>query len=797
MVTNDGALFSTGYAIESRASLRPETAEAFRALESILGGEVRCLKWNKHWVAAAFTVNVDLPSRGPVGGIDIRPQEPIMLVFNRRDYPEKAPMVRLDRKDFPVDRLSHLNPVFSGEPPSICLHRGNFDDWFAEHTLEDLLTRIRGWFRDAASNRLIRETDYFEPTRLDELVGTVVFAPQHFKTWVQRGWATSSGKPGYGFLTMSLLDPERHDPKQDGWVPVRARDFYTKERDLSERLGTITEFNKLVSKGSNLAPWCFGILCWSAREPPIIEYFGRLPKDASGLLELCDRHDIPLGQALRDYSGRKLNLLGVIPVIIGFTRPRPIIRTKINIEPLCFVLDGSDPTFAEGQDLPGAAVIAPLAQRSPLEPKSAMEISGVDADKAPGRILLFGCGALGSKLALHLGRSGHTSLTVVDHDTLSPHNLVRHALLADKTGQNKAEAVKKSVEAIYENIPPSQAIIAYSGSVLDWIKGDRRGQLPKHRLLIDATASGMVFESLVRNSLPTGMKAARCGISDMGRIGLLSFEGPNRNPRIDDLNILVYDMAIDRPALRNWLERERDQREQDIGSILEEISIGMSCSSDTVRMSDDVVSWHAASFSVALLELARPKIRPNAGWLVINYRSENTEDEPTSSLISQRIPVDPFTVVPARGLEGWELRGSRAWQVRIRPHIVGEMRERLRCAAPAETGGIMIGVIHPKRRVIYVTRMLDPPPDSKGTENSFTRGTHQLPETIDAIKQATGGLLGYVGDWHTHPRGAGRISSKDIEAMLETKRKLDVADLPSFILIVTPKGLNAYVYEPG
>lgn len=789
-------LFSTGYAEEDPAKWGAEIADAFRELGERLGAKVRCVRWDKHRVAAAFTIKVDLPSRGPVGGVDIRQREPVMLVFNRRDYPEKAPMVRSDRKDFPVTRLSHLNPVEEGQPPSLCLHRGNFDDWFAEHTLGDLLGRVRDWFRDAAGDRLNREADFFEPTRLDELAGTAVFGPQEFKKWVQHGWAGAVGKPGFGFLTMSLLDPDRYDPQRDGYVPVRAREFHPKGRDMSERLRAITDFNKVAAERGNVAPWCFGILCWSAREPPISDYFGQLPKDASGLVELCGRYGIPLGEALREYGAEGINLLKLIPVVLALSRPRPLIGTNSTLEPLCFVLDGSDPAFAERHELPGTAVAIPLAHRSPLDPKRAREIAGVEEDYAPERVLLFGCGALGSKIALHFGRSGHTALTFVDRDTLSPHNMVRHALLADQTGQNKAEAARKSVQAIYESIPDSQAVVSYPGSALDWIKGDYRPALQKHRLLVDATASGMVFEALVRNPLPNGLKVARCGISDMGRIGLLSFEGANRNPRIDDLNVLVYDMAVERMELRNWLERERAQREQNVGPVLEEISIGLSCSSDTTRMPDDLVSWHAASFSVALRDI-RTKARPNAGWLVLNYQTGSGEASSSESLTSERIPVDPVVVVRARGVEGWELRGARAWQVRIRPHLVREMRERLGSAAPAETGGSMAGVIHPKRRVIYVTRMIDAPPDSKATPDSFTRGTEGLPETVDTVRKASGGLLGYVGDWHTHPRGAGRVSQKDVETMLDMKRKLDMADLPTFILIVTPKGVNAYVYESG
>lgn len=796
MATNEGNLFSADYAKEDPASCGQEIAAAFAELRRVTGGEVRCVRWNGDYVAAAFTVKVDLPSRGPVGGIDIRAEEPVMLVFSRRDYPERAPMVRSDRKDFPISRLSHLNPVQAGQPPYLCMHRGSYDDWFAEHTLEDVVTRLRGWLRDAGRNRLIPEGDRFEATRINNAIGTAIFSPKAFEGWVSEGWKSTGGEPGYGFLVMSLLDRDKRDPVRDGGFPVRVWRFYAKEEDITEAHKAVRTLNSLVSESESLAPLCFGILCWSARDLLITEYFGQLPQNVSELLELCRRHNVPLDAALSDYAARDLRQINGLPVILGLVRPQPLIRSDSNIEPLCFVLDGSAPNFTEMRALPGEAQVSALIQRSPLTPEMARNISGAGDVGRSGRILLLGGGALGSKLAMHYGRSGHTALTTVDPANLSPHNFVRHALLADRAGHNKAEAIKKSIEAIYEGVTESQKPGAHRGSALDWIKGEQRAQLGEYSLLIDATASGMVNEAVVRATLPEGLKVVRCGIADRGKVGLLAVEGPRRNPRVDDLNVLVYDMAIDQPALRQWLERERKQREEQVGAVLDEITIGMSCSSDTMRLADDMVSWHASTFSVGLRNLLNITPESRTGHLIINYHAKQGDDHGSESLVSKRIPIDPFLVLTAQAVDGWRVCDAGGWQIRIRSQVVSEMRGRLQCAAPKETGGLMIGVTHSKRRIIYVTRIIDPPPDSKGTSSGFRRGTRRLPQTVDVIKKASGDLLGYVGDWHTHPRGSGRISTTDIKAMLQTKRDFDMADLPTFILIVSHKGFRAYVSVP-
>ena len=783
-------LFSHEYRPDDPAKCSPDIVEAFAELTSIVG-EVRCVRWNADYVAAAFSLPVDLPSRGPVDGVDIRASEPLLLVFHKRDYPERAPMVRSDRKDFPVARLPHLNPVPRNQPASLCLHRGNFNDWFAEHSIGELVTRTRDWLRDAGRNRLIRSTDFFEPTRLIDAVGTAVFSVQNFKDWLQSGWKSTNGQQGYGFLAMRLMDAEHYQEIRDGAFPVKARYFYPKDDDLSKPLEAAIAIKEIAASSKSIAPWCFGILAWTDKQHPIHEYFGSLPHTARELAEFCVNLGISLSDAMRDYLTKGLAVLNPIPIIIAIVRPQPILNTTLDVEPLCFVVDGSSEEFKKTGAFPEDASCYPLAHRSPLTPEAAREISGISDRDSVGRILLLGAGALGSKIGLHFGRSGHTSMTPVDTGILSPHNFVRHALLPEHSGLNKAEALTRSIGSIFENIPKQSAPLYDNVSALEWVKGDRRPDLNQHDLLIDATASGMVFEALTKSDLPARLKVARVSIADLGNIGILMFEGAGRNPRVDDLNVLVMDLAIDEPVLAQWLERDRDQRQERVGPMLEEITIGMTCASDTMRLPDDIVSWHASTFAITLRDLCQA---PPKGCLVINYRN-SSRDGVRGALISEQVEAKPVVVAPALCVKGWQVRDRSAWQIRIAPHVVSEMRLRLQEAAPRETGGLMIGLIHPRRRIIYVTRLLSAPADSEASPSWFKRGTFKLPEKVNAINRATGSLLGYVGDWHTHPRGSGRISPTDVQAMMKTKRDFDTAGLPTFILIVSHKGLNPYVAD--
>ncbi len=44
--------------------------------------------------------------------------------------------------------------------------------------------------------------------------------------------------------------------------------------------------------------------------------------------------------------------------------------------------------------------------------------------------------------------------------------------------------------------------------------------------------------------LPKTISCCRCEIADEGRLGIMSREGYKRNPRLDDLQVAIFDMAI-------------------------------------------------------------------------------------------------------------------------------------------------------------------------------------------------------------------------------------------------------------
>lgn len=62
------------------------------------------------FVLVPLKVQVNLPTRGTADNVDIRNTEPVFLLFDKEQYPLRAPLVFSNRLSFPKDRLPHLNP---------------------------------------------------------------------------------------------------------------------------------------------------------------------------------------------------------------------------------------------------------------------------------------------------------------------------------------------------------------------------------------------------------------------------------------------------------------------------------------------------------------------------------------------------------------------------------------------------------------------------------------------------------------------------------------------------------------
>lgn len=743
--------------------------------------DVSVLYWNDDYAAVPLTVDVALPGRGPVNGIDIRKQEPILLLFDRASFPYVAPRVHSNRRDFSKTAFPHLNVTGPKVPAWFCLHRGSIDAWFAEHTVIDLVERARGWLRDAARNRLVPEGDGFEPTRAADTFGTLVYAPEAVTGKILEHWTGQGGAAGSSVVAFDLLDDESKAEIGTSGYSVRQSAFVS-EQVFDEHKAIATILNELAGKPEYKGQFqrrLFGLLVWAAEGAITTQHFGELPKTLGEFQAWAETLGFPLKAALSSYLSDELHLFGGVPIILGIRRPQKVLGTESEIELLNFlVLAGGEHWPKEGSwDL--AASVNLADHRTPLTPAFARQISALESDAAGEPTVIFGAGALGSKVASHLVRGGSTALRLVDYAKLSPHNLVRHALGGRAIGLSKAEALKDELLKIY----PGQADLPIEAKNESALSGLRKADFfDGYANLVDATASNIVFNAIRDADLPETLRVHRAEIAHRGRLGLLSIEGRGRSPRLDDLQALIFDSAIEDDAVAAWLEEVKSTREGHIGSGgLEDIQIGLSCSSATMRLADEVVSFHSAAATRRLRPyLAKDGPSLKGGAIYRSFLDEEGESRATTQIFAP-------TVVLGAGDD---------WEIRIAATAAGEMSERMRRYDPSETGGILVGRIAAARKTIYVSRLVPAPPDSRGTPYVFTRGTEQLPEALDQVRRRTGGLLTYVGEWHSHPMGGSDLSDTDKHAVVSLRSILDRVGLPTLVTIVTPDEVRPHLFEP-
>jgi integrative and conjugative element protein (TIGR02256 family) len=115
---------------------------------------------------------------------------------------------------------------------------------------------------------------------------------------------------------------------------------------------------------------------------------------------------------------------------------------------------------------------------------------------------------------------------------------------------------------------------------------------------------------------------------------------------------------------------------------------------------------------------------------------------------------------------------------------------------PAESGGVLLGYHDLNLGEAVIVDVLPPPPDSRHSTGFFERGAEGLLELYGEVQRRTGNVVGYLGEWHSHPPGHNARQSPD-DLLQLFKLTLGMADdgLPVIQLIVGERDLELYAGE--
>lgn len=718
---------------------------------------------NECRIAALFDVEMpfDVRARG-LSATGVKAHEPIEIVI-RAGYPWKSPTIYF-RQDFPRD-FPHLQPSLPEALPRPCLVDGSQDEYFAHFGLIEagilgLLDQLSTWLAKAAVDDLIDPKQGWEPIVRRDLTDTMILDSEKLRSTLSLNgnWCCYTTN----FYKFGDADAALGQGSRLFLYPTsKLISIFKRNREI------FTSGELRGARGIQGATITAVITPDREGGAPRIndKYF---PETVSTYPELLRRaEELGCGKQLRDLF-RKLaeyweDYHCEVPVPIGIIlvarRPFPLIGSSSPIEliPYCLELfpTGNWKTF---WDQPGQNVVRPMRH---LAVATASFLAQMAPSPPSGPIALIGCGSVGSKVALHLARSGVPITGLSDTAVLSPHNMARHALVRPPLVLGKAEEL--AVELLELGQRPS----TYIDNVVEGLRSDEERRLiapDNTERVLNTTASLLVREGLSgvsKSDFPP--RISEIALFGRGQGAFLLSEGAARNPTLVDL--LSELSAVVTPAERELLF--------DPDNGLSEVQIGQGCGSMTMPMSDARLS----AMTAAAAEIYQETILDDVnGVLTIGHKSKTEH-----STIWRSLSVPPFLEVP--------IEGSSEWKLRISSRVLETIHRDVALYPTVETGGLLIGTTSARLRLITVVDTLPAPIDSIRTASLFQLGTKGLKRAIMARHKNSGGSLFDVGTWHTHlaDHGPSALDRKTASQLAAERPP------PSILLISTPMRFHALV----
>lgn len=521
------------------------------------------LEWDENAVAISIEIDVQIPPRGNYQNIDIREKEPVLIVFNKSSYPYKAPRAYSDRLDFPKKKLAHLYVSKDGKPAPFCLTRGNLNEWFAEKEIRDYVFQIRTWLCDAANGDLATDGNQYEPLRLEGYNGTCVYKYKDLADYVNNKQETLSDE---GFVLGLFYETQVRTEEKS--ASFRFLGFVETKDDVE----TVFKNNIGLTGEKHIDKWQYGIIFWDKKHAVKEEYLVELPLCYEALCQFANNLNIDIAIGVEAYCEYTISAQrSSFPAIVSIKRPQNIIGYNSDIEFVNFTINVSQEEINTRQINTDSKVVF-QSHIEPLSIEKAREVSGLENDL--GSFIIAGCGALGSKIVMHLIRSGHTNMCLLDGDSFSAHNLVRHSLFPEQVGKNKAMALKNVAESFYryDNLDEDLIALPLDANILA-----NQTILDGADWFMDFTASKSFFNHHIINIKETPANICKATMLDNGKLGVLLIEGKNRSPRLDDLLVLTYDLYKQYSFISQYLIEEFDRSRQDPTII----NVGVGCNSET------------------------------------------------------------------------------------------------------------------------------------------------------------------------------------------------------------------------
>ena len=703
-----------GVPVEPRKLTIPRARSVARFAQTAVNPHVKLLNCygsrDSGTEAVALAISATVPQQP---AHDIRHTEPVLLVFREED--DRYLWVESLRKDFP--RTPHTNLTCPGEPRSLCLYYQPWEDVKITLTAPKLVARVMWWLEGTASGTLHGEDQPLEPLLFDPNRDLIVPSDLLDRSDSDEPQPLTCFSTGWSLrLVRSPVTPNEGTEKPQGGSCVALVVTCQPQRHgviqaTPRTLGELHDF--LLPAGVDL----MGFLQERLNR---CEDEGNL--DDVGLVLLIRLPKLRVaGGVVESEELRAFALSGTVGVIL-----KEVARGS------------DDPASGASQDSGDEVKLLPLNPRPGFSRALAAEVNGEGHGDA-SEVIAVGVGALGSQVVSNLVRGGFGQWTLVDHDLLQPHNLGRHALGGWALGLPKSFSLADVLNCTVEGPPIAYGIATDvlgpqspdNPAVVDWKSGN---------IILDMSASVAVARHLCHD-IESSARRVSLFLNPSGTALTILAEDRARSVTLDVLEMQHYRALISDVGLSDLLSPSSTMRS------------GVGCRDVSTQLPQDIVGLLAGIGSRAVRRAVESDDAQIATWRV---------DESDYSVTSTVVDV---AEARSRKKNGWRI----FWDAQLEKKLRVARNEKL----PNETGGVLIGSFDVARRTIYVVDATEAPADSRECPNGFLRGLEGLQEQVNAIQEATSGMLGYIGEWHSHPTRNVAPSSLDKDVVKWVKQTLD------------------------
>lgn len=378
--------------------------------------------------------------------------------------------------------------------------------------------------------------------------------------------------------------------------------------------------------------------------------------------------------------------------------------------------------------------------------------SGISDDGPQG--VLIGAGSLGSSLLNLWGRSGWGKWAVVDKDHIKPHNLTRHTGYAQHVGVMKADVVSGLHAALSKG---ANVVTAINADACAFNSEPVASALTSATLVIDASTTLEYPRAISKQD--AAPRHVSVFITPNGNAAVMLAEDAARKNRLRTLEAQYYRALIEHDWGGNHLEGAKT------------FWSGASCRDISFVLPYARIQGHASTLAEQIPMAWQDKSALIRVW---------QRDPATGSVLLYNVPVRDEHSIP-----------FGRFQLHMDEGVEQGLRELRRKALPNETGGVLLGYFDLNIQTVVIVAALPAPPDSKGSRGGFERGTEGLRERIAEVARRTAGIVGYVGEWHSHPRGhSAQPSTDDLTQLAHLAKQMASEGLPAVQLIVGEKDLS-------